>query len=122
MKGLFGMGGYRDTLSPSSSSADAARALTQAQNTEHRVKLLEENLAKALMICEALWELLSERTGATQEELQAKLRDVDLRDGKLDGKNQRAARDCPACGRTVGPRRTLCMYCGHQIASTPFQL
>lgn len=99
----------------SSGSAKADRA-------ERTVKLLEENLSKTLLICEALWELLSQKSGLTVKDLHDKLYEIDMRDGTLDGKNQRKAVDCVNCGRKVGPRHSVCFYCGHVIDDSVFRL
>jgi hypothetical protein len=73
------------------------------------------------LICEALWELLSQKSGLTVKDLHDKLYEIDLRDGSLDGKNQRKAIDCPNCARKVGPRHSICFYCGHVIDDSVFR-
>ena len=56
--------------------------------------------------CAAMWELLSEKLGVTEQELLAKIEEIDLRDGKLDGKIANvkqamprlwASQQCEAC-------------------------
>ena len=42
----------------------------------------------------ALAEILSTQRGITDEMIEAKMREIDLRDGKLDGKLQRSAKLC----------------------------
>jgi ribosomal protein S27AE len=102
------------------SMGEATKAKHATQRTEQQVKLLEENLATSLMICEALWELLAEKTGLTEDDLYNKLYEVDMRDGVLDGKNQRRATECPACGQKVSGRHANCLYCGEVIDSSVF--
>ena len=115
---------YLGRVSNSSSSAERAAAGAQhtAQRAEQRIKLLEANLAKALMISEALWELLAEKAGLTEDDLHKKLYEVDMRDGVLDGKNQRQATECPACNRTVSSRHAACLYCGQVIDTSVFNM
>jgi hypothetical protein len=84
--------------------------------------MLEANLAKALMISESLWELLAEKTGLTEDDLYNKIYEVDMRDGVLDGKNQRSITDCPSCGRRVSGRHSACLYCGQIIDESIFNL
>ncbi len=100
----------------------AARAESIARNTQQKFKVLEANLAKSLLICESLWELLRDEHGWTDQQLYKKLEEVDLRDGVADGKNQRKAVVCPDCGRTVSPRHAVCLYCGRVIDTSPFTL
>ena len=93
-----------------------------AARVEQRLRLLEANLAKAMMICESLWELLCDEHGWTEEKLHNKLYEVDMRDGVLDGKNQRQASQCPKCGRTVSGRHPACLYCGQVMDDSVFTI
>ena len=104
------------------SNQAAASATGRAERAERKVRMLEENLSKTMLICEALWELLSQRSGLTVQDLHNKLYEIDMRDGVLDGKNQRKAVECPGCGRMVGPRHSVCLYCGQVIDNSVFQL
>ncbi|NLW83202.1 MAG: hypothetical protein GXY41_02175 [Phycisphaerae bacterium] len=127
MNGLFGMAmvakiAGNQTAGEAMASGQASRASSRADRAERAVKMLEENLAKTLLICEALWELLSQRTGLTVQELHDKLYEIDMRDGTLDGKNQRKAIACPGCGRTVGPRHSVCLYCQQVIDDSVFRM
>ncbi len=101
---------------------DATSAKHSANRAEVQLKLMEANLAKSLMICEALWELLAEKTGLTLDDLHNKLYEVDMRDGVLDGKNQRSIVECPGCNRSVSPRHPACLYCGQVIDDSVFKM
>ena len=122
--GLFGMAhlAAQQAAAGASASGHAASAASRADRAERSVKVLEENLAKTLMICEAIWELLSQRTGLTVQDLHNKLYEIDMRDGTLDGKNQRKAVECHNCGRMVGPRHSVCFYCGQVIDDSVFRI
>ncbi len=119
---MMGYGGGSGGSGAISASHDAARAKSKIQQVERNAKMLEENLAKTMLICEALWELLSEKTGLTVNDLHEKLYDIDMRDGTLDGKNQRSAVACGNCSRMVGPRHSACLYCGHVVDESVFRL
>ena len=122
MHGLFiaASGAYHETQGSMAAQREAASAKHAASRAQQRIKLLEANLAKSLMISEALWELLAEKTGLTEDDLYNKLHEVDMRDGVLDGKNQRSATDCPACDRKVSGRHGACLYCGEVIGNSVF--
>ena len=126
MKGTFDFSGYAGygpgRVIASTAGHDAARAKGEAQAASQRVKILEANLAKALMICETLWELLRDEHGWNDAALHKKLHEVDMRDGVLDGKNQRKAVECPDCGHTVSSRHPACIYCGRVIDTSVFNL
>ena len=86
------------------------------------MKIINANLSKILMINEALWELIRDKHGLTETDLHEKLYEVDMRDGVLDGKNQRKASECSGCGRMVSSRHPACLYCGNVIDSSVFTL
>ena len=56
-----------------------------------------------------------DQTGWTDEQLVDKMREVDLRDGREDGKMGSGGAPCPKCGRMLNRRRTQCMYCGERV-------
>ena len=113
---------YGEGFTSSMAAQDAAWAKNAAEAADRRLRVLEANLAKTLMICETLWELLRDENGWSDEALYKKLYEVDMRDGVLDGKNQRKAVECPDCGRTVSPRHPVCIYCGRVIDTSVFKL
>ena len=122
MIGLFGVPDWPyDANIPVGSDA-ASRAESIARTAQQKYKALEAGLAKSLLLCETLWELLRDEHGWTDQDLYKKLQDVDLRDGVLDNKNQRQAVACPDCRRTVSPRHPACLYCGRVIDTSPFTI
>jgi hypothetical protein len=62
----------------------------------------------------ALWETACEKLGVREEELLAKIREIDLRDGRLDGQVRTAEQvsKCPACDRVMSKTHKKCIYCG----------
>ena len=119
MIGRFGMMNIRIEHGGGS---EAARAQNRVSSLGAQIKALEANLAKALMINEALWELMRDKMNLTEEDLNDKLYEIDMRDGQLDGKNQRSASACPNCQRTVSPRHPACIYCGTIIDQSVFRM
>lgn len=73
---------------------------------------LQAQVDKLLLVNMALWSLLCEKTGLTNEELRQRIEKIDLADGKLDGKVQQTAKTCPQCKRVIGVRHNRCIYCG----------
>jgi hypothetical protein len=76
--------------------------------------LLVERMDHMALICRAMWELLSEKTGLDDMRLAAKIAKVDLRDGKADGKITSKAKLCPSCGAMISPKFHRCLFCGHR--------
>lgn len=78
---------------------------------------METRFDRLTLACQAMWELIQEKTDLTEEDLNKKISEVDLRDGTPDGKISRQVVDCPECGRPSNSRRTSCLFCGAEIKS-----
>ncbi len=96
-------------------SATAAKARTQ-------VELMQLDIERLLFITEALWTLMKENHGYSDEQLMQTVQEIDMRDGRLDGKvAKQPTMKCANCGRTIPSKRTICMYCGVASAEDPFK-
>lgn len=87
---------------------DATQAIRDADELERRVDALT-------LTCQALWELSRTRLGLTEAELLAKIREVDVRDGKADGKVATPSGVCPKCKQRTSVARRQRVYCGTQL-------
>ena len=94
------------------SAADASRSAGAARRDAREV---EDRLDRALLACEAMWSILRDKLGVTDLELIERINDIDLSDGRLDGKVRKTAVACPKCNRTISQRFPKCMYCGQPI-------
>jgi hypothetical protein len=72
----------------------------------------EDDLMRLVLITQAMFELLGERLGITPDELLARIRDIDERDGASDGRATASPRDCPSCQAKVPVDRDTCQFCG----------
>jgi hypothetical protein len=117
--GLFYGYGWQDSLARDAheeameAASDARHAVTLTDEVVHRVERL------ALM-SQALWSLLRDRLGVTDEELMDVAKDLDLSDGYRDGRVRHASRKCPSCHRMVGKHHLRCIYCGTLMPREPF--
>lgn len=80
---------------------------------------LNQRMNKLLLTNVALMELLIEKTGITEDDIAKKISEIDLRDGKEDGKlNERAtlppAKDCPECDAKICRDFNRCLFCGYE--------
>ena len=73
----------------------------------------DDHLRQLLLITEAMWSLLSERTGVTVDDLRTRMDEIDAADGVVDGRRGPTPPEpCPACGAMVERSRTTCVFCG----------
>ena len=93
----------------------AARASSKAQNVGRTIRILEDRVDALALTCQAMWELLRDRTKLTEDDLIAKVSEIDLRDGREDGKMGIGGAPCSNCGRILNKRHELCMYCGEDL-------
>ncbi len=76
---------------------------------------LSRRLDQLTLATMAMWELIRDKTALTEEDLIAKMQEVDLRDGKEDGKLVLGVKTCSACRRPANPRHAKCLYCGAKL-------
>ena len=76
---------------------------------------INERLEQLLLVSAAMWELLRERTSLTENDLVAKIAEIDARDGTADGRITATPRKCAKCQRVIIPKHRRCLYCGHQV-------
>ena len=106
-----------------SQSSDLARSARDAsQDAQYRVIELEQKTEMLLMLNEALWEIIKKSHKLNDEYLIELIREIDLKDGKLDGKVAKSGpRVCAQCGKTIQKKRLTCMYCGETYDRKPFE-
>jgi ribosomal protein L32 len=98
------------SFSDLSSASDAARASSQALNAEQHAKLIEQRLDRILLVMEAMWDLLRDKNGLSE---QALLDQVNVRaKNRVDQLQSPEATKCPQCGRPMPPKIHKCLYCG----------
>ena len=115
---------FHDTLSSTTNDYTAGLA---AEHGHHTASRIEERLARAqtdierlLLITEGLWNILKAEHGYDDEELVRRVLEVDLKDGKIDGKvATKMPGDCPHCNRPLSRDRRYCLFCGEP---TPVEL
>ena len=112
---LYGMlaGSYQHQAARAAEAEGAAgRARKRAGAAERNLRTAEDRLDKLTLVCMAMWELIQETTGLTEEKLLERVKQIDLRDGVADGKVTTKVAQCPKCNRIMSPRHKKCLYCG----------
>ncbi len=86
-----------------------------------RLRALERDHERLKLLTMALWEVLSERLNIDEQELRRRVMDLDLLDGREDGRLRlrEPPRKCTACGRPMLRSAAACPYCGEESADLP---
>ena len=115
MAGIYGLMAADFAKQRASEAEKAARkSETASAEVQREMGILEERLEKLVLVSMALWSLIEERTGLTEQDLVERVQKLDLEDGVADGKITRQLRQCPACGRNVSRRHRKCLFCGNE--------
>jgi ribosomal protein L32 len=94
----------------------AMRASSQADRAMERSLEAEFEVERLRLVTQAMWEFLKDQTDVTDSDLEARIQEIDLRDGKNDGKLDRQIAVCGQCHRKTGVRaHRLCFYCGSKL-------
>ncbi len=97
--------------------ADHQRPRAAAGDTQ----ALEDRLDRLALICMAMWSLVQSETNLTEDDLLARVKEIDLMDGTADGKITRQVAKCSQCDRPMSTRHTRCIYCGSgQLIASAF--
>ncbi len=111
------MGAYQSNLAQT--TADQARR--KADAVEEQLERVKCDVERLLMITEALWTVLKKDHGYSDDVLKQLVADIDLRDGKLDGRVAGGPPiPCPYCGHMLPKQRPFCIYCGKPVQPEPF--
>ena len=112
--------GMSSGIESAHSQVSAGEARRQARSAQTRSREVEDRLDRAMLACEAMWSLLRDKLGLTEEMLLERITELDLSDGKLDGKVARQVAPCPHCQRPNSSRFIRCVYCGQALPNAPF--
>ena len=122
MTGLFIAGAAQQMARANSAQSAGESASRVATDVRTQNEAITCDVEKLFMITEALWAILKEQHGYTDDNLGQMIQDIDLRDGKLDGKVAKQQNpSCPQCGRTLMGKHPVCLYCGTGVARDPFE-
>lgn len=111
----YGDFGYQNSLRISSAESAAERADSKARRAEQELDQLRRHVERMSLASQAMWEPIRERTRLSEEDLEAKMLEVDGRDGVVDGKISVRVQVCGSCGRNTNSRRDTCIMCGAPI-------
>ena len=79
-------------------------------DTAMLVRKLRRSVDSLTLTCAAMWELQRDQSGSADKALIEKMQEIDLRDGKLDGKMTKPATACPSCQRANNAKSSKSVY------------
>ncbi|MBI1387627.1 MAG: hypothetical protein GC154_04195 [bacterium] len=91
------------------SSSQALKSISIVEGMENRIN-------KLILINMAMWALIQEISDLKEEDLIEKIKEIDLSDGKLDGRVRVDMKQCPKCNRVMSKKHARCLYCGYEGA------
>ena len=91
---------------------EAGSAKDAATDAKSAAAGVQRQLDSLMLVSMAMWSILEEKLGVTESQLADRVREIDLRDGKLDGRYAPEGMECPRCKRVMSARHKRCMYCG----------
>jgi hypothetical protein len=98
-----------------------ADAISAASSARHGVSEVERRITARLdsivLADAALWALLKDKLGLTDQHLIEKMEEIDIADGVRDGKAGPAMHTCPRCHRRSAEHRNMCLYCGERLGN-----
>lgn len=122
MNGLFIAAAVHSASRMHQAESSARSASTKASAARTEIDFIKTDIEKLLMITEALWTFVKQQHDFSDEDLMQKIEDIDLRDGKLDGKvAKQAPSACPNCKRTLIGGQPICLYCSTPVTRDPFE-
>ncbi len=94
----------------------AEAATDAAKRLAWQVEDLQRKTDALTIASQALWDLLRDTTGLTDAMVLQKMEEIDMRDGRKDGKISPRTRTCPQCRRKSNAGRAHCLYCGSDLS------
>ena len=105
--------------------ASAREAQGDVGDLRRRVQVLEKQCERLTLAAMAMSEIVRDKLKLSEQEIEAKLAEIDLRDGRLDGQSRppvgsSSVARCPDCHRPNAASRRQCLYCGAALISGSF--
>ena len=96
------------------SDGQVPRGQARVPDYGQSIRELQHEVQRLQLLNQALWELIRERAGLTDADLEQKANEVDMRDGVQNGRMTETALRCHNCGRVSSSKHWKCLYCGQE--------
>ena len=101
--------GERSAARAATFASGVAASRTSAQRGE--LGDLNDRIDRLLLVVDAMWDLLKQQ-GLNDEQLIARILELDEADGTIDGKRTPVPHRCARCQSMISPERSTCAFCG----------
>lgn len=97
--------------------AQSAASLAQSKigSVQEAINTINRRIDRLKLVNQAMWELIRDNTAMSEQHIADKVKEIDARDGQLDGKTKPDVKTCQKCGRTLQTGHESCLYCGDNI-------
>lgn len=122
MDDMLWMGGMDPVITgrTAGGSRRAANMESLAIESRDNIRELRHQVERLSLLNQALWELIRDKAGLTDADLERMAREIDMRDGMEDGKMGGGAVTCPTCRRVSNAKHYKCLYCGELFEKPAF--
>ena len=119
---MSGLGQHIEYAQNFIAQVDAQHARDVARESAMSSDKTRKNTERLYLVVQAMWDLLKDKAGLTDADLDAKVQEIDMRDGRLDGldSTQTDPLKCSQCGRTILSGQAQCSWCGAVAECGPF--
>lgn len=111
--GLFWDLYQESRISEAQSGAEVARSTSERLRRD--VDQMRRRMDAMALACQAMWEILRDQVGVSEDALMQKMQEIDLRDGTADGRMTPQRLTCPGCSKLNNTTRSECVYCGAKL-------
>jgi hypothetical protein len=100
----------------------AEKAHLKVEGYETEIEKVRDQMNRLAFACQSLWELVREKTDLTEKDLQKKILEVDLRDGRINCKMGAKNFSCPACSRNTNSKQVPPASSAVNLLNVPISL
>ena len=100
-------------------TSKAEQAKQSTESLQRQIEDLQRKSDALTIACQALWEIVRGQAEINDRVLLKKMEEIDLRDGRADGKISMMFVECRNCGRKSNSIRKGCLYCGAPLPPDP---
>lgn len=91
-------------------SVEAAKK--ESRDALDRSQDYAEKVGQLSLATQAVWSFLKEKHNLDEQDLMQRMEELDLMDGRKDGRVAPQVVTCPSCSRKMNSKNMKCMFCG----------